>query len=207
MANMKEQIIELLRENVGGLSDREITDTLIAKGAAQQPINQMCRDLESQGFIVRSKQVGRIKNFLANNMPKLIDEPQGKKGAVENDQLLSEDTLKKHLENWLIHNGWKVQVAWGHSQGIDICAIQDNKRWVIEVKGEGSRQPMRVNYFLAILGETLQRMNDPEADYSIAIPDLQQFRNLWDRLPILAKQRTGISVLFVDCSGKITHQK
>lgn len=206
MANMKERIIDLLREN-GGLSDREITDTLITKGAAQQPINQICHDLESQGFIVRSKQDGRIKNFLTNNLPKSIDELQGKKSVAENDQLLSEDFLKKHLENWLIQNGWKVQVAWGHSQGIDICAIQDNKRWVIEVKGEGSRQPMRVNYFLAILGETLQRMNDPESDYSIALPDLKQFRNLWDRLPNLAKQRTGISILFVDSSGKITYQK
>jgi hypothetical protein len=63
MTNMKDQIIELLRENVGGLSDREITDTLIAKGAAQQSINQMCRDLESKGLIVRSKQVGRIKKL------------------------------------------------------------------------------------------------------------------------------------------------
>jgi hypothetical protein len=66
---------------------------------------------------------------------------------------------------------------------------------------------MRVNYFLAILGETLQRMNDPETDYSIALPDLKQFRNLWERLPALAKQRTGISILFVDRNGNITHQK
>ena len=206
MSNMKERIIELLRES-GGLSDREITDILVGKVAAQQPINQTCRDLESQGIVVRSKLDGRIKNFPANKRHELIEEPQGKMSVTESDPSLSEDILKKHLENWLIQNGWKVQVAWGHSQGIDICAVQDSKRWVIEVKGEGSRQPMRVNYFLAILGETLQRMNDPESDYSIALPDLQQFRNLWDRLPVLAKQRTGISILFVDRSGNITHQK
>lgn len=133
--------------------------------------------------------------------------PTIKKSETKDDLSLSEDVLKKHLKNWLIQHGWEVQVAWGHSQGIDICAIKDNKRWVIEVKGEGSRQPMRVNYFLAILGETLQRMNDSESDYSIALPDLQQFRNLWDRLPTLAKQRTGISILFVDHSGRITYSK
>lgn len=206
MASMKERIIELLREN-GNLSDREITDILVGKGAAQQPINQTCRDLESQGIIVRSKMDGRIKNFLANNRLEPIVKPQEKKSVIENDPTLSEDILKKHLEGWLIQNGWKVQVAWGHSQGIDICAVQDSKRWVIEVKGEGSRQPMRVNYFLAILGESLQRMNDPESDYSIALPDLKQFRNLWERLPALAKQRTEISILFVDRNGNITHQK
>lgn len=206
MANMKERIVELLRDG-SGLSDREITDTLIKKGAAQQPINQICRGLESQGIIIRRKLDGRIKNFLINHTSDSIDEAHDKKSGTEDDLSLSEDVLKEHLKNWLIQNGWEVQVAWGHSQGIDICAIKDNKRWVIEVKGEGSRQPMRVNYFLAILGETLQRMNDSESDYSIALPDLQQFRNLWDRLPTLAKQRTGISILFVNHSGKITYSK
>jgi hypothetical protein len=31
---------------------------------------------------------------------------------------------------------------------------------------------MRVSYFLAILGETLQQMNNPATRYSIAVPDL-----------------------------------
>jgi len=29
---------------------------------------------------------------------------------------------------------------------------------------------MRVNYFLGVLGETLQRMDDAQAKYSIALP-------------------------------------
>jgi len=206
MANMKERIIELLRKN-SGLSDREITDTLITKGAAQQPINTICRDLESQGIVLRSKVDSRIRNYLTSNNAKAIIETQKRKEIVENDKSLSEDTVKMHLKKWLTINGWKVQVAWGHAQGIDICATRGNKRWVIEVKGEGTRPAMRVNYFLAILGETLQRMDDPGSDYSIALPDLQQFRNLWVRFPQLAKQRTGISILFVDHNGKITHKK
>lgn len=35
-------------------------------------------------------------------------------------------------------------------------------------------------------------MNDSEARYSIALPDLEQFRRLWERLPKLAKERTTI---------------
>ncbi len=62
---------------------------------------------------------------------------------------------------------------------------------------------MRVNYFLSILGELLQRMDDPDARYSIALPDMQQFRRLWQRLPQLAKARTTISALFVSPSGKV----
>ena len=63
---------------------------------------------------------------------------------------------------------------------------------------------MRVNYFLHILGEILQRMNDPNAKYSIAFPDIMQFHNLWNRLPSLAKKRIGISAIFVNQMGEIT---
>lgn len=62
---------------------------------------------------------------------------------------------------------------------------------------------MRVNYFLGILGETLQRMADEEAKYSIALPDVPQFRGLWSRLPELAKSRTTITALFVSPEGVV----
>jgi hypothetical protein len=80
---------------------------------------------------------------------------------------------------------------------------KDDQRWIIEAKGCGSLNPMRVNYFLSILGELLQRMDDPDAHYSIALPDMKQFRGLWQRLPQLAKARTTISALFVDSHGTV----
>lgn len=118
---------------------------------------------------------------------------------------LSEDEIKSVLNDWLSADGWQTTIAWGHRHGIDIEAQKGNLRWLIEVKGPGSRPPMRVNYFLAILGETLQRMDDNEARYSIALPDLPQYRGLWDRLPQLAKERTGISILFVSEEKEIQH--
>jgi hypothetical protein len=71
------------------------------------------------------------------------------------------------------------------------------------VKGLGSLNAMNVNYFLAVLAETLQRMDDPNTKYSIALPDVKQFRNLWNRLPLLAKKRTGITAIFIDEEGCI----
>lgn len=112
--------------------------------------------------------------------------------------------MKRFLKAWLESKGWQVEVVWGKGRGIDLEARRDEKRWIIEAKGRGSLDPMRVNYFLAILGETLQRMSDPEAQYSIALPDLPQFRNLWARLPTLAKHRTGISALFVAEAGEVS---
>jgi len=117
--------------------------------------------------------------------------------------MLSEDEVKRALQLWLEESGWQVSVIWGKARGIDVIATKDGQRWVIEAKGCGSLDPMRVNYFLSILGELLQRMEDPDARYSIAFPDMKQFRRLWQRLPDLAKSRTMISALFVDGSGRV----
>jgi hypothetical protein len=107
------------------------------------------------------------------------------------------------LQTWLENAGWKVSVVWGRGRGVDVEATKGPQRWVIEAKGCGSLDPMRVNYFLSILGELLQRMNDSDAHCSIALPDNKQFRGLWQRLPPLAKSRTRISALFVDSSGRV----
>ena len=66
----------------------------------------------------------------------------------------------------------------------------------------------RDGYFNACLRPSQSRRqqnreDDSAAAYSIALPDLQQFRNLWARLPTLAKERTQISVLFVTRDGSV----
>lgn len=116
---------------------------------------------------------------------------------------LSENAIKSALDRWLRSQGWNTSIAWGGSQGIDIDARREKDRWIIEVKGRGSRPQMRVNYFLSLLGETLQRMSDSEAKYSIGLADLPQMRRLWERLPTLAKARVQISALFVDENGNV----
>lgn len=134
------------------------------------------------------------------------DSVVNKRKTRESQVGLSEDELKGHLENWLSINGWSTKIAWGHARGVDIEATREGQKWLLEVKGIGSRQPMRVNYFIAVLGETLQRMNDPKAKYSIALPDVPQFRGLWQRLPDLAKGRTRISALFVSADGSVSEE-
>jgi hypothetical protein len=122
---------------------------------------------------------------------------------ASNNDALSEDEMKKLLEVYLRENNWTPEIAWGKTRGIDIDARRRDERWIIEVKGSGSRSAMRVNYFIAILGELLQRMKDPNAKYSIALPNMEQFVKLWSKLPPVAKERTKISCLFVDANGKI----
>jgi hypothetical protein len=199
---LAEQIVELLKQKPG-LSDRQITDQLFGVDKPPQSVNIVCRNLEEHGILLRRKTYGNpIGNYLAGKEVEKL-QVQKTKPEMNNEEHFSEAVLKKVLAEWLIAQGWTVKVAWGYEHGIDIDAKKENERWIIEVKGQGSLNPMRVNYFLGILGETLQRMKDQNAKYSIALPDMQQFRNLWQRLPSLAKSRTEITAIFVNEQGSV----
>lgn len=176
------------------------TDTQLEKkfNVRHQAINVACRELEQGGWLRRDKSLGSIRNISTDKPFKNIHNI-----PLANKDGLHEEPIKKILVLWLENQGWETKVAWGKAHGIDIYATRSDEKWTIEVKGCGSRSAMRVNYFLAILGETLQRMDDPAAKYSIALPNMQQYRNLWHRFPQLAKMRTGISAIFVSENGDI----
>lgn len=203
MMTLAERILARLRETPGA-SDRELADVLLGKGVHQSPVNTAARMLERSARIERrTRNDGILGNFLRDHGHE-VTPTEGHAAITAAEECLSEDGLKASLEHWLSADGWVSSIAWKKVRGIDIEARRGTERWVIEVKGHGSLNAMRVNYFLAILGETLQRMDDPEARYSIALPDVQQFRRLWVRLPALAKQRTKISALFVSETGQVT---
>lgn len=211
MATLKEQITELLA-HAPGLTDREITDKLRGRDSRQQPINAMCRELAKGRVLVRHRRNdGLIGNYptgvssvASSRSPRSQSSVVDTRARTEVD-MLGEDEVKEALVQWLARDGWTSKVAWGRQQGIDIEATRGGERWIIEVKGCGSRDAMRVNYFLAILGETLQRMDSEDAWYSIAFPNMGQYRRLWSRLPALAKTRTQISALFVEDASNIHH--
>jgi hypothetical protein len=200
MPTLKGRILALL-QNDDGLTDREIANRLLAPGAFPQPVSQTCRQLEAQGRVVRrSRPNGKFGNYWVAGA---VDEVQREQTRSPQNDFLSEDSVKRHLKNWLEAQGWQAKVAWQKERGIDIEAFKEGQRWIIEAKGSGSRDAMRVNYFLAMLSETLQRMNDPAAKYSIALPDHRQVKKLWTRLPEIAKSRTGITILFVGGEGNV----
>lgn len=188
-----------------GLTDREITNVILGVNEPQQAVNQVCRLLTSKGIIRRIiRRDGLIGNYIIAKETVQKSSPLNQTKQVEiRSSIFKEDNLKQILKDFLHADGWETQIAWGRTPGIDINANRGTQRWIIEVKGLGSLNPMNVNYFLAVLAETLQRMDDPNAKYSIALPDVKQFRNLWDRLPLLAKQRTGITAIFIDELGRI----
>ena len=197
---LRDQILSYLSTHPGA-TDTEMEKTF---NVVHQQVNYACRMLEREGRLTRRKPPagGYIGNYLTGDAatPLAAPSPDNKRTAGEH---LDEEAIKHILTDKLTAEGWTVSTAWSHAPGVDIDARRGSDRWMIEVKGPGSRPQMRVNYFLSMLGEILQRMDDPAARYSIALPDLPQYRGLWNRLPMLAKQRTGIDILFVDADRKV----
>lgn len=204
MTTLPEQIIQLANKEPG-LTDREITNRLRGASEPQQPINIAARSLASKGLITRQRRNDGLLGNYPSGKAIPVSAYRAEKSAEDNHNQLSEDQVKEFLRIWLENKGWTTEIAWGRARGIDVEAKRGNERWVIEAKGIGSLQPMRVNYFIGMLGETLQRMDDTKAKYSIAMPDVPQFRGLWKRLPILAKTRTEITALFVSADGSVAH--
>ncbi len=203
MPNLAEKILKVV-ERKDGLTDREITNLLFGHTTGPQQVNAECRLLAAKGII---KRVHRdIDGLIGNFIGTPVQHANNLKTNEKNKSLESgtEDFIKAKIQSWLQRDGWTVDVKWGKERGIDILANRGKEKWIIEAKGIGSYQPMRVNYFLGALAELLQRMDDPSSSYSIAIPDHPQYRALWKRLPSLAKNRTTISALFVSETGQVS---
>jgi hypothetical protein len=197
MASLDKPILDLLKHKPN-LTDRQITDQLIGPGAAPQGINTACRILASHGLLTRRL---RHDGLIGNRLPEdaangaaatEVPQPAGEK------HMSSEDRIKAVVGSWLKRQGWQVNVAWGNGHGIDIDARRGKESWIIEAKGTGTTDQSRANSFLQILGEILQRMDSPEARYSIALPSHPQYRRLWQNLPTLAKARIDVTVLWID---------
>ena len=110
---------------------------------------------------------------------------------------LGEDQVKMAIKQTLEKQGWQTEVRWGHIRGIDIEAIRNDERFVLEAKGEGISDQVRGNYFNGALGELISRMNAPNARYGLALPAHRGFSGLVVRTPLWIRQRLNLWFFFV----------
>jgi hypothetical protein len=192
VATIAERILEAIR--YAPLDDDVLAERL--RVSQRQSINQAARRLEALGRLRRYiGPDGKIVNSLIdeNAPPSLADSPPALPSS-----LLTEDEVKAAVHDYLAAQGFEVVIAWGRIRGIDIDARHpDGPRYVIEAKAEVALQPQQVNYFIGALGELVQRMDDPNAIYGLALPDNRQYRGLVARLPTLARRRLGLVVFWV----------
>lgn len=187
-----ERILAELERSSRPLADSELAEAL---GLRHQAVNQTCRSLERLGRIRRLQTVGApIRNVLVDaselDAVELV-------APVTSAGLLTEDEVKAAVKEDLVARGYDVEVAWGRSPGVDIVARRNDDRLLVEAKGEAANPPQQVNYFLGAIGELVQRLDDPDARYGLALPDHRQYRGLVTRLPRLAWSRLRLVVLFV----------
>jgi Restriction endonuclease len=190
-----------------------LDDDVLARrlGVAQrQTINQTARRLESQGRLRRVVGPdGKIVNALPDSQESLGPPAAHTRHAIQPAlERITEDEVKRAVRDHLASQGFDVAVAWDRARGIDIDARHPNgSRHVIEAKAEtGTTGAQQVNYFIGMLGELLQRMDDERATYGIALPENRQYRGLVDRLPQLARHRIGLNIFWVsrDVDGNLT---
>ncbi|MDP9070479.1 MAG: MarR family transcriptional regulator [Actinomycetota bacterium] len=198
--SLADRIVEKLRVQARALDDDELAAHL---GVIRQAVNQACRGLEQKGIVERyvgpnNKIVNRLRSSEAREV---VAAPPASASARPHDRtLISEDEVKEAVKAHLEAQSFEVTVAWGRTRGADIVATRPGARWVLEAKGEVLLQPQQVNYFLGALGELVQRMDDPDTTYGLALPDNRQYRGLVSRLPSFARHRLGLRVFFVSRS-------
>jgi hypothetical protein len=202
MATLADRILDAIRN--GPLDDDVLAKRLGVEH--RQAVNQAARRLEAQGRLRRfTGPDGKIVNALPDGPAPLISEPSHPPVAPAggDGSRITEDEVKEAVRAHLAAQGFDVAVAWGRARGIDIDARHpDGRRYIIEAKAEvGKNGPQQVNYFIGMLGELVQRMDDAQALYGIALPNNRQYRGLVHRLPALAKQRLRLAVLWVDREG------
>ena len=202
MASLAERILEAIR--YAPLDDDALAQRLGV--GHRQAVNQAARRLESQGRLRRlqgpdGKIVNALTGMAAREAPVTAPTPVAQ-GRIDSGWI-TEDEVKEAVRAFLAGRGFDVAVAWGRVRGIDIDARHpDGRRYVIEAKAEvGTNGAQQVNYFLGMLGELVQRMDDPEASYGIAMPANRQYRGLVNRLPALARERLRLSVFWVSRKG------
>jgi hypothetical protein len=203
MGEIGKDILRVL-ENNPGFSDRELTDAVRGPGASSKYINQNCLSLEIQGLTIRKKRADGLMGNWLKGMDSLKETDISGNGSKWIDEF-PEKRMKQILEDYLISQGWFPKIEWGYNHRVDIEAERGVQKWIIQVKG-GS-PPTPINSFVSILGEILQRMDEQTHKYSVALPDTGSFQRLWNRLPVLVKQRTGITALFVNPSGLVMESK
>ncbi len=207
MARLTEQLLDYIKR-FPGRDDDEIAAAL--KISPRQTVNTYCRKLCEQGLLRRERGPrGKIVNIpvtstsstsMSAKTPKPLPKPRP---SPPSGEALTEDQVKAAVAMMLTTQGWSPDIKWGKARGIDIVATRGSERWVIECKGTGSLAPMQNNYFVGVIGELVQRMGDPDAKHSVALPDMPKFRRLWSELSPLVKQRLGVTALFVAADGTV----
>jgi hypothetical protein len=207
---IREEILRVLQENPGGLSDSELATRL---GALHQQVNQRCRQLALEGCVRREKGSGTIRNVLVS-VPATSPLATPITGSTIYDDPRWEGNVQDAIVAHLKAEGWTIISAAdtaSHARGIDVVAARDGQKLLIEVKGypgttyargpkAGQPKPtqptLQAKHWLsdAILKAMRTRGKHPAALVAIGLPDMPRYRSL---LADIAGSLSALEVLIL----------
>lgn len=195
---IRDDVLQLLRDSAVGMTDAQLASHL---GKLHQQVNQRCRQLASEGLIVRDPSNGVIVNrFNGSDAAPAVApaalRPSAGPPDVPNRAWPHESAVQSALVGWLAHQGWHIlRVADTETleRGTDVIAQRDGTKLLVEVKGypgttyargpkAGQQKPtpptLQASHWLAnaLLKAMRMRGADAEARIVIAMPDFPRYR-------------------------------
>jgi hypothetical protein len=213
---VSDDVLRALRARPAGMSDTELATTLRKN---HPHINQVCHRLADQGLITRDGTSGRIVNKIPNDAPLHI---QVQQKALSTEQAWAwEGNVQSRLTAHLAATGWsiiRVADTAQRERGVDIIAMRDGQRLLVEVKGwpsityargERAGQPkptqptlQATHWFAEGLTTLIRRATEPGSRLALALPDMPRYRKLLGEAG-WALGRLDITVFLVTEQGAV----
>ena len=194
--SIRQRIIDYLLLHPEGTDDDQLAEVLGLK--QRQQANRLCRQLESEGLLIRRVVNGKIHNFM-------VGRDESTPPEVHKKDILAVQPSASNYENWfwegnvqaivvryLVAQNYKIcsvaNTATKQS-GVDIIAKKDGTELWVTVKGypKGTThtQPMTQagHWFKDVIFDIIQyRQGSKQLLLAVALPDYPRFRALAKRI-------------------------
>ncbi|NLX83217.1 MAG: hypothetical protein GXZ04_05310 [Clostridiales bacterium] len=109
-----------------------------------------------------------------------------------------EGFVQTRLEQYFTSEGYTL-ISGSHADLVCEHA-QTKDRWVIEAKGKTTSIGLD---FRTGLGQLLQRMDQEEVNYAVAVPDISAFVKQVNQLPPWVRKALNLHIIYVNEEGNI----
>ena len=188
---IRERIVEVLKQRPEGIDDDTLAEIVSLK--QRQQANSRCRQLETEGLVVRRRVSGKIHNFWLGSTrnkpvkipPSQVTPPLKAVGAKSwfwegNVQAVVVRTLA--AQDYIIRS---VSDTASRQRGKDIVAERNGTPLWITVKGypkDTGKTPASTqagHYFKEVIFDIIEYRGESEvAELGIALPDFRRYRSL-----------------------------
>ena len=188
---LRDEVIQVLEGQTEGMTDAQLAERL---GKLHQQINQRCRQLATEGLLVRDAASGTIINRLVRSDGAVSSQSAPPPSTVRSNPPAHpwphEVAVQGALVGWLVRENWRiirVADAEAQEQGTDVIADRDGVRLLVEVKGYPgpmhARGPnptpstLQASHWLAtaLLRAMRMRGADQDSRIVIALPDATRY--------------------------------